>query len=141
MVETQRYELVFLPETDGRTDGQGNETVETKYTLKQHQASVRILLCTRGILPLCRSLPDYWQEGPRAEHCPTPLQHHLLLSRDDLRAVHQVQARRTANTANRICCNFNQCDALKSWKIRLADGKASCLHKTEQGTFIPQMEF
>jgi hypothetical protein len=52
VVETQRYELVFLPETDGRTDGQGNETVETKYTLKQHQASVRILLCPRGILPL-----------------------------------------------------------------------------------------
>jgi hypothetical protein len=45
------------------------------------------------------------------------------------------------NTANRRCCNCNQCDVLKSGHILLADGKASYLHKTKQGTFIPQTDF
>ena len=44
------------------------------------------------------------------------------------------------NTANRRCCNCNQCDALKSGQIRLADGKVSCLHKTKQVTFILNRE-
>ena len=47
VVETQRYDLVFLPETGGQVNG----TVETRYTLEQHQASGRALLCLWHILP------------------------------------------------------------------------------------------